>query len=118
MPGRSRPTTSCSAVLSLHEKLEAHKRNATCATCHTRIDPLGFPLEHYDSTGRWREKYSDGKAIYDAGTTLDQAEIEGAQGLLNYLQTKDEQVRRTLVDEDARLRAGPDGAAFRPAADR
>ena len=47
--------------LSVREKLEEHKRNATCANCHMRIDPLGFPLEHYDSTGRWREKYSDGK---------------------------------------------------------
>src|SRR5262249_52698534 len=45
--------------LSLREKLEAHKRNATCANCHLRIDPLGFSLEHYDSTGRWREKYAD-----------------------------------------------------------
>ena len=42
--------------------LEAHKRNATCASCHSRIDPLGFPLEHYDSIGRWRDTYSDGKA--------------------------------------------------------
>src|SRR5262249_16843287 len=42
--------------LSVRQKLEAHKRNATCANCHLRIDPLGFPLEHYDSTGRWREK--------------------------------------------------------------
>ena len=43
--------------LSVRERLQVHKRNATCATCHTRIDPLGFPLEHYDSTGRWREQY-------------------------------------------------------------
>ena len=53
--------------LSLKQKLEVHKRNATCANCHVRIDPLGFPLEHYDSTGRWREKYSDGKPIEDSG---------------------------------------------------
>ena len=83
--------------LSLRDKLEAHKRNATCAGCHTRIDPLGFPLEHYDATGRWRTSYADGKAIYDAGKTFDNYSIEGAQGLLNYLKTKDEQVRRTLA---------------------
>jgi hypothetical protein len=83
--------------LSLHDKLEAHKRNATCATCHTRIDPMGFPLEHYDSTGRWRDKYPDGKPIYDAGKTIDHVQIEGTKGLLDYLQGKDEQVRRTLA---------------------
>lgn len=83
--------------LSLHDKLEAHKRNATCATCHARIDPLGFPLEHFDSTGRWRNKYPDGKDIYDAGTTYDHVDITGTKGLLSYLQSKDEQVRRTLA---------------------
>jgi mono/diheme cytochrome c family protein len=83
--------------LSLRDKLEAHKRNATCAGCHTRIDPLGFPLEHFDPTGRWREKYPDGKAIYDAGKTVDQVQLDGVNGLLDYLSKKDEQVRRTLA---------------------
>jgi len=82
--------------LSLREKLEQHKRNATCAACHLRIDPLGFPLEHYDSTGRWREHYADGKDIWDAGTLGDKTEIAGVGGLLNYLKGKDDQVRRTL----------------------
>jgi len=82
--------------MTLREKLEAHKRNATCASRHLRIDPLGFPLEHYDSTGRWREKYVDGKEIYDGGTLLDKTEISGAKGLLDYLHTKEDQVRRQL----------------------
>jgi len=82
--------------LTLHEKLEQHKRNATCANCHLRIDPLGFPLEHYDSTGRWREHYADGKDIWDSGTFADKTEVSGIDGLLNYLKTKDDQVRRTL----------------------
>ena len=83
-------------AMTLREKLESHKRNATCAGCHTRIDPLGFPLEHYDSTGRWREKYIDGKDIYDGGTLQDKTEISGAQGLIDYLRTKEDQVRRQL----------------------
>src|SRR5262249_22580989 len=82
--------------LSLREKMEAHKRNATCANCHARIDPLGFPLEHYDSTGRWREKYSDGKDIYDGGTLSDHTQIAGVDALLKYLRSEDTQVRRTL----------------------
>jgi hypothetical protein len=82
--------------LSVHEKLEAHKRNATCANCHTRIDPLGFPLEHYDSVGRWRDKYPDGKAIFDSGALTDQTQIAGVKGLLDYLELKENQVQRTL----------------------
>ena len=83
--------------LSVKERLQAHKRNATCANCHTRIDPLGFSLEHYDSTGRWREKYADGKTIDDSGELSDGKEIAGVPGLLGYLQLQDDQVRRTLA---------------------
>jgi hypothetical protein len=83
--------------LSLRAKLEAHKRNATCANCHARIDPLGFPLEHYDSTGRWRELYADGKPIDDSGVLSDHTQIAGVPGLLDYLKTKEDQVRRTLA---------------------
>jgi hypothetical protein len=82
--------------LSLKAKLEQHKRNASCANCHTRIDPLGFSLERYDSTGRWRNQYPDGKPIEDSSALADKTPIDGVDGLLQYLRTKDEQVRRTL----------------------
>ena len=82
--------------LSLKAKLEQHKRNATCANCHLRIDPLGFSLEHFDSTGRWRDKYTDGKIIEDSAALADKTEIAGVDGLLRYLKNKDSQVRKTL----------------------
>jgi hypothetical protein len=83
--------------LSVRDRLEAHKRNATCANCHARIDPLGFPLEHYDSIGRWREQYPDGKPIWDSGTLTDQRQISGVDGLLDYLRGKEDQVLLTLA---------------------
>jgi hypothetical protein len=82
--------------LTLKQKLNAHKRNASCANCHVRIDPLGFSLEHFDSTGRWRETYADGKAIEDSDELSDHTPIAGVTGLLNYLKVKEDQVRRTL----------------------
>ena len=82
--------------LSVKERMAAHKRNATCATCHTRIDPLGFPLEHYDSTGRWRDKYSDGKPIDDIGELANKSTIPGVKGLLDYLHTQQDKVQLTL----------------------
>lgn len=82
--------------LSLKQKLEQHKRNATCANCHTRIDPLGFSLERFDPTGRWRDKYGDGKPIEDSATLTDKTELAGVDGLLKYLQAKDGQVRKNL----------------------
>jgi hypothetical protein len=83
--------------LSMKARLEKHKRNASCANCHSRIDPLGFALEHYDPTGRWRDQYSDGKLIEDRAVLADQTPINGVDGLLDYLRSNEEQVRRTLA---------------------
>ena len=49
---------------SLREKMEQHRSNPVCASCHTEMDQLGFALEHFDAIGRWRE--TDGGAAIDA----------------------------------------------------
>lgn len=82
--------------LSVLEKLKTHIRNPSCAGCHTRIDPLGFPLERYDAIGRWRDQYPDGKPVHDYSTTADQVRIAGIEGLVDYLKTEEKQVLRTV----------------------
>ena len=82
--------------LTLRQRLAEHKRNATCASCHLRIDPLGFPLEGFDAVGRARSTYADGKPVDVTGELADQKTLVGASGLLTYLQTKDKQVMTTL----------------------
>jgi len=42
---------------SIRDQLAKHREVASCATCHTRIDPLGFALESYDVIGGWRDRY-------------------------------------------------------------
>ena len=59
---------------SLREKMEQHRSNPVCASCHAMIDPLGFALEHFDAIGQWRE--TDGGAPINAtidwqGRTVD-----------------------------------------------
>jgi hypothetical protein len=62
-------------VTSLRQRLEMHRANAACATCHKVMDPIGLTLENFDHVGKWRT--ADGKAPIDAtaqlvdGTTLD-----------------------------------------------
>jgi hypothetical protein len=57
-------------AVSLRQMFDQHRTNARCASCHARMDPLGFALEHFDAIGRWREK--DGKfTIEPAGTLPD-----------------------------------------------
>lgn len=53
---------------SLRQQLEKHRANAVCASCHARMDPLGFGLENYDGTGKWRTM--DGKFAVDASGSL------------------------------------------------
>ncbi len=50
--------------LSLRERMAQHGRSPTCASCHVRMDPIGFALENYDAIGRWRTH--DGSAPIDA----------------------------------------------------
>jgi hypothetical protein len=83
--------------LSLREKLAAHKRNPTCANCHLRIDPLGFPLEGFDAVGRPRTLYPDGGTVDVTGEFADKSTISGVDGLLGYLRGKDAQIRKTLA---------------------
>ena len=59
---------------SLRERMEAHRQNPVCATCHRRMDPLGFALENFDAIGRWRD--SDGGADIDATIELSGATVD------------------------------------------
>lgn len=56
--------------LTIREKFAAHRKNPSCAGCHSRIDPLGFAMENFDITGRWRDKYENGKPVDASGTLL------------------------------------------------
>jgi hypothetical protein len=68
-PGTPRLDESkISASGPLRQQMEAHRRNATCAACHSRMDPLGFGLENYDGIGAWRT--ADGKFPIDASGSL------------------------------------------------
>lgn len=56
------PTAPTEPKATLRMKLESHKSDANCASCHKRIDPLGLAFDNYDAIGRWRteEAVSDG----------------------------------------------------------
>ncbi|NBV21235.1 MAG: DUF1592 domain-containing protein [Proteobacteria bacterium] len=66
---------------------EKHSSDAKCAGCHARIDPFGFALERYDAIGRLRTKDAAGLAIDSRTRTADGTELDGLNGLRNYLLT-------------------------------
>ena len=49
---------------SLRQQMESHRADALCASCHSKMDPLGFALENYDAVGKWRTE--DGKFPVDS----------------------------------------------------
>ncbi|MES2461059.1 MAG: DUF1592 domain-containing protein, partial [Armatimonadota bacterium] len=58
--------------LTFRQRLEAHRSKPECASCHSRMDPLGFGLENFDVTGKWRTKIAD--APVDSSGTLTSGE--------------------------------------------
>lgn len=85
--------------MTVRERLAVHQRNARCASCHTRIDPLGFPLERFDPVGRWRDTYPDGKPIHDSSELADATRIAGVDGLVNYMKAQEQQVLRNFAQK-------------------
>jgi hypothetical protein len=81
---------------TVRQRLEAHRRDASCVNCHSRMDPLGFALEHFDSIGRWRDTYRDGQQIDASGKLNDGTEITEFEGLNAYLLKNEALFNRTL----------------------
>jgi hypothetical protein len=69
---------------SMRQQLELHRKDPTCASCHRRMDPLGFGLENFDAVGAWRT--ADGKFPIDAtGTLPDGRSFNGPEELRTIL---------------------------------
>jgi mono/diheme cytochrome c family protein len=82
----------------MREQLEAHRKNPTCASCHRRMDPLGFGLENFDAVGAWRTM--DGKFPVDASGTLpDGRTFTGPEELRTILKADREAFARALTSK-------------------
>jgi len=81
---------------SLRERMEKHRTNPACASCHQRMDPLGFALENFDAVGKWRTT-SDGAAIDPAAAFPDGTRFDGIAGLRTILSDRREDFVRTLT---------------------
>jgi Protein of unknown function (DUF1592)/Protein of unknown function (DUF1588)/Protein of unknown function (DUF1587)/Protein of unknown function (DUF1585)/Protein of unknown function (DUF1595) len=67
-------------VTTLRQRMELHRTNAACASCHSIMDPIGFALENFDHAGKWRMR--DGAAAIDAsGQLVDGTKLNGPDSL-------------------------------------
>jgi hypothetical protein len=78
------------APTSVRDRLEQHRQNPVCASCHSLMDPWGFAFENFDATGAWR--WEEGGAVIDATAKLpDGTAIDGIQGLRKLLMNRRDQ---------------------------
>ena len=84
---------------SVRERLERHRKNAVCASCHAPMDPLGFGLEHFDAIGRWRAAGEAGGPIDASGVLPDGTAFRGLSGLREVLLERREQFVRTVAEK-------------------
>jgi hypothetical protein len=77
--------------MSMRQAMEEHRANPVCASCHSKMDPIGFALENFDGIGQWRDK-DNGSPIDSSGKLPDGSSFDGAAGLRRALLTahKDE----------------------------
>ena len=85
-------------VLSLRERMEQHRTNPSCASCHVVMDPLGFALENFDGIGHWRTDDGD-SPVDSSGMLPDGSRFEGPKGLRKVLLDKEEQFVHTVTEK-------------------
>lgn len=73
--------TGTAAPKSVRERLEVHRENTVCASCHNSMDPLGLALENFDATGQWRDRTEAGTPVDASGVLVDGTPVDSPDAL-------------------------------------
>ena len=87
--GDLKPKDASGAVLSMRQRMEQHRANPICASCHSMMDPLGLSLENFDAIGRWRTLGESSAPIDATGALPDGTRFTGPAGLREALLSSD-----------------------------
>ena len=92
--------------MTLKQRIENHRNQAACFSCHAKIDPWGIAFENYDALGRWRDKVN-GVPVDASSLLFNQQELKGADGLKRFLlQNRQDQFVRAMVHKLATFALG------------
>ena len=83
---------------TLRQRMEQHRKNPVCASCHNLMDPLGFAMENFDPLGQWRLQ-DEGRPVDTAGTMPDGSKFDGVAGLRAALLAKSDVFVETFVEK-------------------
>jgi hypothetical protein len=92
------PVSKDQAKLSLRQRIETHRQNPVCASCHNIMDPLGFALENYDAIGRYRAG-DEGGPIDSSGATPEGTKFEGLHGLRSIMERRQVEFVATVTEK-------------------
>jgi len=84
-----RSTDTSGVVLPMRQRMELHRSNPVCASCHAMMDPLGLSLENFDAVGRWRTLGESSAPIDASGMAPDGTRFDGPDGLRSTLLRSD-----------------------------
>ena len=84
---------------SMRERMNSHRANPVCASCHSRMDPLGLALENFDAIGRWRIRAEDGQPIDASGALPDGTKFDGPSELRALLVQNPEQFVTVVTEK-------------------
>ena len=85
------------AKMTLKQRIENHRNQAACFSCHSKIDPWGIAFENYDALGRWRDDVN-GTPVDASSLLFNQQELTGSDGLKRFLlQNRQDQFVRAMV---------------------
>jgi hypothetical protein len=96
---QSREAISRGQAQSVRVRMEEHRANPTCASCHRIMDPIGFSLESFDGIGKWRIHDEVGAAIDASGELVDGAKLDGPASLRQALLRYSDVFVRTLTEK-------------------
>ena len=103
------------ANLTMRQRMEQHRANPVCASCHSRMDPIGFALDNFNPIGQWRTS-ENGVPINASGALADGTEFNGPEELRNILLVRPEQFAMTVTEKLLTYAVGRDvGAHDMPA---
>jgi len=86
-------------ALTVREMIAKHRASPTCSSCHAVMDPLGFALENFDATGKWRDRDRfAGTLIDSSGELPDGTPLKGPDDLRNALLRRPEQFVQTFTE--------------------
>ncbi|MEP6536832.1 MAG: DUF1592 domain-containing protein [Bryobacteraceae bacterium] len=84
---------------SVRERMEEHRKNPACASCHDIMDPIGFSLENFDATGAWRFRSESNAPVDASGVLVDGTNVNGPAALTKALLDRPETFATTFTEK-------------------